>query len=119
MELDAFDRELAVSDAHHLAVGRPGRDLELVGNLDGRERVVAAGLEMLRQSCEDTLAVVLDERGLSVQQRLRLADRTAEGLDDRLVTEADSEPGAEHEECLNKLAALEAAIDLAEAEFCS
>jgi anthranilate synthase component 1 len=32
---------------------------------------------------------------------------------------ADSDPGAEHEECLNKLAALEAAIDLAEAESCS
>ncbi len=32
---------------------------------------------------------------------------------------SDSDPGAEHEECLNKLAALEAAIDLAEAEFCS
>ena len=32
---------------------------------------------------------------------------------------ADSDPSAEHEECLNKLAALEAAIDLAEAEFCS
>jgi anthranilate synthase component 1 len=30
---------------------------------------------------------------------------------------ADSEPTAEHEECLRKLAALEAAIDLAEAEF--
>ena len=30
---------------------------------------------------------------------------------------ADSDPGAEHVECLNKLAALEAAIDLAEAEF--
>ena len=29
---------------------------------------------------------------------------------------ADSDPAAEHEECLNKLAALEAAIDLAEAE---
>jgi anthranilate/para-aminobenzoate synthase component I len=27
---------------------------------------------------------------------------------------ADSEPAAEHQECLNKLAALEAAIDLAE-----
>jgi anthranilate synthase component 1 len=27
---------------------------------------------------------------------------------------ADSDPAAEHEECLNKLAALEAAIDLAE-----
>jgi len=30
---------------------------------------------------------------------------------------ADSDPVAEHEECLKKLAALEAAIDLAEAEF--
>jgi anthranilate/para-aminobenzoate synthase component I len=28
----------------------------------------------------------------------------------------DSEPAAEHEECLRKLAALEAAIDLAENE---
>jgi anthranilate/para-aminobenzoate synthase component I len=27
---------------------------------------------------------------------------------------ADSDPAAEHEECLNKLAALEAAIELAE-----
>jgi anthranilate synthase component 1 len=30
---------------------------------------------------------------------------------------ADSDPAAEHEECLSKLAALEAAIDLAEEEF--
>jgi anthranilate synthase component I len=29
---------------------------------------------------------------------------------------ADSDPEAEHRECLNKLAALEAAIDLAEAQ---
>ena len=29
----------------------------------------------------------------------------------------DSDPEAEHEECLKKLAALEAAIDLAEEEF--
>jgi len=32
---------------------------------------------------------------------------------------ADSDPAAEHRECLAKLAALEAAIDLAEEEFCS
>ena len=32
---------------------------------------------------------------------------------------ADSDPAAEHLECLSKLAALEAAIDLAEEEFCS
>jgi anthranilate/para-aminobenzoate synthase component I len=30
---------------------------------------------------------------------------------------ADSDPEAEHRECLAKLAALEAAIDLAEAEY--
>jgi anthranilate synthase component 1 len=30
---------------------------------------------------------------------------------------ADSEPGAEHRECLAKLAALEAAIELAESEY--
>jgi anthranilate synthase component 1 len=30
---------------------------------------------------------------------------------------ADSEPAAEHRECLAKLAALEAAIDLAEMEY--
>ena len=29
---------------------------------------------------------------------------------------ADSDPAEEHQECLNKLAALEAAIELAEAE---
>jgi anthranilate synthase component 1 len=29
---------------------------------------------------------------------------------------ADSDPAAEHQECLNKLGALEAAIELAEAE---
>ena len=29
----------------------------------------------------------------------------------------DSDPAAEHEECLRKLAALEAAIDLAEMEY--
>ena len=32
---------------------------------------------------------------------------------------ADSIPQSEHQECLNKLAALEAAIELAEEEFCS
>src|SRR6188472_1777704 len=32
---------------------------------------------------------------------------------------ADSDPAEEHQECLNKLAALEAAIELAEREFCS
>ena len=33
MELDALDRQLAVANAHHLAVRRAGRDLELVRDL--------------------------------------------------------------------------------------
>ena len=72
MELDAFDRQLAVADAHHLAVGRPRGDLQLVRDRDRGERVVAAGLEVLRQPGEDAAAVVLDGRRLAVQQRLRL-----------------------------------------------
>ena len=36
MELDALDRELAVAHAHHLAVRRAGRHLELVGDLAAR-----------------------------------------------------------------------------------
>ncbi len=91
MELDALDRELAVAHPHHLAVGRPGRDLELVGDLDRRERVVAAGLEVLGEAGEHAPAVVLDEGRLSVQERLCGPDLASEGLDDRLMAEADPE----------------------------
>ncbi len=47
-------------------------------------------------------------------------DRAADGvahLQAGAGVVADSDPTAEHEECLRKLAALEAAIDLAEREF--
>src|SRR5581483_12412777 len=67
------------------------RDLELVRNRRRRERVVAAGLEFLRQPGEDPASVVTDRARLAVQQVLRLADLAAERLDDRLVAEADAE----------------------------
>ena len=91
MELDALDRELAVAYPHHLAVGRASGHLELVRDREGGERVVAARLERVGQAREDALAVVLDGRGLPVQERLRLSDLAAERLDDRLVAEADAE----------------------------
>ncbi len=53
--------------------------------------MIPAGLERAREALEETLAVVLDAARLAVDEPLRLADLAAEGLDDRLVAEADAE----------------------------
>ena len=91
MELHALDRQLAVADAHDLAVVAARGDLELVGHPRRRERVVAADLESLRQALEDAPAVVFDDARLAVEQALRAPDLPAERLDDGLVAEADAE----------------------------
>src|SRR3954462_4123419 len=91
MELDAFDRQLAVADAHHLAVVAPRSHLELVRDTRRRKRVVAADLEPLRQATEDAAPVVLDAARLPVEQALRAADLAAERPDHRLVAETDAE----------------------------
>src|SRR6266536_1765052 len=91
MELHAFDRQLAVAHAHHLAVVAPSRDLEHVRHARRRERVVATDLEVLRQPAENALAVVLDRARLAVQQALRARDLAAERLNHRLVPQAHAE----------------------------
>ena len=91
MELHALDPVRAVPDRHHLAVLRAGGDRQLVRHAHGRERVVAPCLDLLGQAREDPLAVVSDAARLAVQERLRLADLASEGLDDRLMAEADPE----------------------------
>ena len=90
VELDSFGRQFAVPDPHDdVTVG--GADLELVGQrVAGDQRVVAADRQRRRQAFVDRLAVVLDLRLLAVD-RLALDDRAAEGLDQRLVAEADPE----------------------------
>ena len=63
MELDAEPRRFPVLGRHHETVVRPGRELELGGQvvaLDD-ERVVTPGLERAGQSVENALAVVIDE----------------------------------------------------------
>ena len=72
-------------------LGARGRDLEAIGDARRRERVVAAGLERLGEAVEEAAAVVVDRARLAVDESLRLADLAAEGLDDRLVAEADAE----------------------------
>ena len=90
MELDALGGQLAVAGAHH-HVAEAGAQLELVGQVGvGDQRVVAAGDQRRRQPVEDRAAVVLDLGVLAVD-RLALDGRAAEGLDQRLVAEADAE----------------------------
>ena len=91
MELDALDRVRAVAHAHDLSVRGPCGHVELVGNADGSEGVVAAGLDLGRETLEDPESVVLEHARLAVQERLRARDLASERLDDRLVAEADSE----------------------------
>ena len=49
MELHAVDRQLTVPHAHHLAVVARRGDGQAVGDVGGGERVVAPGLEVLRE----------------------------------------------------------------------
>src|SRR3954447_9485631 len=90
MELDAFDRQLAVADAHHLAVVAPRSDLELVRDTRRGERVVAPDLQPLWEIAEHAAPVVLDAARLPVEQALSAADLAAERPDHRLVAEADA-----------------------------
>src|SRR5262249_59022752 len=82
-----------MADGHHLAVVARRRDLERRGDRRGRERVVAADLQLVRQSREEAAAVVVNDAGLPVHELAGWADLPAECLDDRLVSEADAERG--------------------------
>src|SRR5581483_5423645 len=55
------------------------------------QRVVTRGFERIRQTGEDTLARVMDHRGLAVHDLARAHDTRAERLTDALVAEADAE----------------------------
>src|SRR5688572_31182054 len=61
MKLDAFDVELPVTYAHDLAVRRACRNDELARHLlaVGRERVITADLERIREGAIQRRAVVL------------------------------------------------------------
>src|SRR4051812_13721851 len=90
VELNPLDRQLSMARAHH-HVAELGGQLQLLRQLGvGDQRVVAAGDHRARQADIDGLAVVLDFALLAVD-RLPLDHAPAEGLDHRLVAEADAE----------------------------
>ncbi len=84
------------------------RAMQLIGELEGYRRGPYAGAVgyVLPGGTMDTCIAI---------RTVVLADGVAH-LQAGAGIVADSEPEAEHHECLNKLAALEAALDLAEAE---
>ena len=97
MELHALEttmrRELAVANAHDLAVLRPGRHFQSGRQrfaLDG-ERVVARGGEGAGQAAEDARVGVMHRGSLAMHELAGMHDPAAEGGADRLVAEADAE----------------------------
>ena len=67
--------------------------------------MIPRGLEGLRQSGEDTLAVVMHQRDLAVHQRRRPHDAASEDLADALVAEAHAEQRAGPAEAGDQLTA--------------
>jgi anthranilate synthase component I len=85
------------------------RAMQLISELEGRRRGPYAGAvgyalpeEGTLDTCIAIRTIVLDDGVAHLQAGAGIV--------------ADSDPAAEHEECLRKLAAVEAAIDLAEAD---
>jgi anthranilate synthase component 1 len=85
------------------------RAMQLISQLEGRRRGPYAGAVGYALPEEGTLDTCIAIRTIVLEGGVAHLQAGAGIV-------ADSEPAAEHEECLRKLAAVEAAIDLAEAE---
>jgi anthranilate synthase component 1 len=85
------------------------RAMQLISELEGRRRGPYAGAVGYALPEESTLDTCIAIRTIVLEDGVAHLQAGAGIV-------ADSDPAAEHEECLRKLAAVEAAIDLAEAE---
>ncbi len=85
------------------------RAMQLISELEGRRRGPYGGAVGYALPEEDTLDTCIAIRTIILEDGVAHLQAGAGIV-------VDSEPTAEHEECLRKLAAVEAAIDLAEAE---
>ena len=85
------------------------RAMQLISQLEGRRRGPYAGAVGYALPEEGTLDTCIAIRTIVLEDGVAHLQAGAGIV-------ADSEPSAEHEECLRKLAAVETAIDLAEAE---
>jgi anthranilate synthase component I len=85
------------------------RAMQLISELEGRRRGPYAGAVGYALPEDGVLDTCIAIRTIVLRQGIAHLQAGAGIV-------ADSDPGAEHEECLRKLAAVEAAIDLAESE---
>jgi anthranilate synthase component I len=85
------------------------RAMQIISELEGRRRGPYAGAVGYALPNEQTLDTCIAIRTIVLRDGIAHLQAGAGVV-------ADSEPAAEHEECLRKLAAVEAAVDLAEAE---
>jgi len=94
VELDAFNRQLAVAESHNGALaGDTGRNFELVRDrvFGNDERVIARAGHRLRKVAEDGAAVMSNNAGLAVHQLFRANHFPTKGCTDGLMAEADAE----------------------------
>ncbi len=93
MELDSFNREISMSNAHYLIViCRLGGDFEVFRQAlsFGDKRMVSRSLEWAVYSAQDSFAVVSDRAGLAVPESSRSNDSSAERVNNPLVSKTNT-----------------------------
>jgi anthranilate synthase component 1 len=107
--LTPFDLLRACFPAGTVSGAPKVRAMQLISELEGRRRGPYAGAVGYALPHEGTLDTCITIRSIVLQDGVAHLQAGAGIV-------ADSDPASEHEECLRKLAAVEAAIDLAESE---
>ena len=107
--VSAFDLLRACFPAGTVSGAPKVRAMQLISELEGRRRGPYAGAVGYALPDEGTLDTCIAIRTIVLRDGVAHLQAGAGIV-------ADSDPAAEHEECLRKLAAVETAIDLAEAE---
>jgi anthranilate synthase component I len=108
-EVTPFDLLRACFPAGTVSGAPKVRAMQIISELEGYRRGVYAGAVGYVFPQEDALDTCIAIRTLVLRDGIAYL-QAGGGI------VADSDPAAEHDECLNKLAALERAIELAEAE---
>ena len=107
MKLDTFEKPTLMTDAHDdalIAVLRPGRDTELIGNTLGfdDQRVIAGRFEWLRKVAKNAHPTMLDRRGSAVHDSASTNYTSTEGYSDRLMSEAHAQDWYTTSKALNQ-----------------
>jgi anthranilate synthase component 1 len=108
-DVSPFDLLRACFPAGTVSGAPKVRAMQLISELEGRRRGPYAGAVGYVLPEERTLDTCIAIRTIILQDGIAQLQAGAGIV-------ADSDPSAEHEECLRKLAAVEAAVDLAEAD---